>query len=119
MRVGGAVHQRLAGADAVALADREVLALGDQVLLGLADLGRDDDLALALGVLAEAAPTPSISAMTACSFGLRASNSSATRGRPPVMSLVFVVSRGILAMMSPASTRSPSVTAMFAPTGRK
>ena len=53
---------------------------------------------------------PSISEMTACSFGLRASNSSATRGRPPVMSLVLVVSRGILAMMSPASTVSPSLT---------
>ena len=51
---------------------------------------------------------PSISAMTACSLGLRDSNSSATRGRPPVMSLVFVVSRGIRAMMSPASMRSPS-----------
>ena len=45
---------------------------------------------------------PSISVMTANSFGLRASNSSATRGRPPVMSLVLVVSRGILAMTSPA-----------------
>ena len=42
--------------------------------------------------------------MTASSLGLRASNSSATRGRPPVMSLVLVVSRGIFAMMSPAST---------------
>ncbi len=48
--------------------------------------------------------TPSISEMTAWSFGLRASKSSATRGRPPVMSLVFVVSRGIFAMISPAST---------------
>ena len=47
--------------------------------------------------------SPSISAMMAWSFGLRASKSSATRGRPPVMSCVFVVSRGILAMTSPAS----------------
>ena len=62
---------------------------------------------------------PSISAMTACSLGLRDSNSSATRGRPPVMSLVFVVSRGIRAMMSPASIVSPSVAAMVEPTGRK
>ena len=76
---------------------------------GVADLGRDDDLALALGVLAEADTTPSISAMMACSFGLRASKSSATRGRPPVMSLVFVVSRGIFAMTSPASMESPSL----------
>ena len=45
--------------------------------------------------------TPSISLMTAYSLGLRASKSSATRGRPPVMSLVLVVSRGILAMTSP------------------
>ena len=60
---------------------------------------------------------PSISAMTACSLGLRDSNSSATRGRPPVMSLVLVVSRGILAMMSPGVTSWPSATAMCAPTG--
>ena len=51
---------------------------------------------------------PSISVMMACSLGLRASNSSATRGRPPVMSLVLVVSRGILAMMSAAKTSWPS-----------
>src|SRR6185312_3282942 len=53
VRVGGAVHQRLAGAHAIALADAQVLALRDQVLLGLADFRRDDHLALALGVLAE------------------------------------------------------------------
>src|SRR5438128_388586 len=34
---------------------------------------------------------PSISVMTAVSRGLRASNNSTTRGRPPVMSLVVVV----------------------------
>ena len=45
---------------------------------------------------------PSISEMTAVSRGLRASKSSTTRGRPPVMSLVFVVSRGIFASTSPA-----------------
>src|SRR5438034_332668 len=60
---------------------------------------------------------PSISVMTACSFGLRASNSSATRGRPPVMSLVLVVSRGIFAMMSAAKTSAPSATLRLAPTG--
>ena len=51
---------------------------------------------------------PSISEMTAVSRGLRASNSSTTRGRPPVMSLVFVVSRGIFASTWPAYTVSPS-----------
>ena len=60
---------------------------------------------------------PSISDMTAVSRGLRASKSSTTRGRPPVMSFVFVVSRGILAMMSPGSTSSPSCTIRFARTG--
>ena len=54
--------------------------------------------------------TPSISLMTAGSRGLRASNSSTTRGRPPVMSLVLVVSRGIFARTWPASTVSPSLT---------
>src|SRR3972149_2419458 len=60
---------------------------------------------------------PSISVITACSLGFRASNSSATRGRPPVMSLVFVVSRGILAMMSPANTGDSLTTSRWAPTG--
>jgi hypothetical protein len=41
VRVGGAVHERLAGADLVALADGQVLALGDEVLLGVAPLRRD------------------------------------------------------------------------------
>ena len=41
--------------------------------------------------------TPSISAMTAGSFGLRASKISVTRGRPPVMSCVPDASRGVLA----------------------
>ena len=53
---------------------------------------------------------PSISLMTAGSRGLRASNSSTTRGRPPVMSLVLVVSRGIFASTWPGSTVSPSLT---------
>ena len=53
MRVRRTVHQRLAGADAVAFADRQVLALRDQVLARIADLGNDEHLALALGVLAE------------------------------------------------------------------
>jgi hypothetical protein len=38
---------------------------------------------------------PSTSPMIAWSFGLRASNSSATRGRPPVMSCVLVVARDL------------------------
>ena len=42
--------------------------------------------------------------MTAASFGRRASNSSATRGRPPVMSRVLALSVGIRAITSPAFT---------------
>ena len=51
------------------------------------------------------------------SLGLRASKSSATRGSPPVMSLVLAVSRGIFASTSPAATSAPRVTARLAPTG--
>ena len=51
--------------------------------------------------------TPSISEMVAGSFGRRASNSSATRGRPPVMSRVLYASRFTLEMMVPAETRAP------------
>ena len=57
---------------------------------------------------------PSISEITAVSRGLRASNSSTTRGRPPVMSLVFVVSRGIFASTSPADAGSPLPTIKWA-----
>ncbi len=62
---------------------------------------------------------PSISVMTAGSFGRRASNSSTTRGRPPVMSLVLAVSRGILASTSPAETACPSSTIRCAPEGSR
>ena len=44
---------------------------------------------------------PVTSASMPASFGERASNSSATRGRPPVMSRVFDVSCGIRASTSP------------------
>ena len=61
--------------------------------------------------------TPSISAMMAGSFGRRASNSSVTRGRPPVMSCVPVISRGVLASNWPGTTFSPSSTSMKAFSG--
>ena len=56
---------------------------------------------------------PDFSAMTAASFGRRASNSSATRGRPPVMSRVLADSIGIRATMSPAWILEPGSTAMI------
>ena len=56
--------------------------------------------------------TPSISAITAGSFGLRASKISVTRGRPPVMSCVPDTSRGVLANRAPAEITLPSATSM-------
>ena len=53
---------------------------------------------------------PATSVMTATSLGLRASKSSATRGRPPVMSLVLKLSRGIFANTSPGNTSCPFST---------
>ena len=94
--VGGAVRERLPGPHVVALVDRDVLALGDQVFLALRRLpGVTTILRLPL-VSAPKDTTPSISVITAVSLGLRTSKSSATRGRPPVMSLVLVDSRGDL-----------------------
>jgi hypothetical protein len=61
--------------------------------------------------------TPSISVTTAGFDGLRASNNSVTRGKPPVISRVLPVERGIFAMICPVCSFSPSSTAMWAPTG--
>ena len=47
---------------------------------------------------------PEDSASIAGSFGFLASNKSATLGKPPVISFVFVTACGILAIKSPAST---------------
>ena len=58
---------------------------------------------------------PTISAMTAGLRGRRASNSSVTRGRPPVMSCVLDSSRGVLASSVPAETFSPSRTCDVGP----
>ena len=57
--------------------------------------------------------------MIAASFGRRASNSSATRGRPPVMSRVLALSVGIRAMTSPAFTCPPGSTEMIASTASR
>ena len=58
---------------------------------------------------------PSISAIIAGSFGFLASKSSATRGRPTVISLVFCASRGIFAIISPGYTSSPSLYEIIVP----
>src|SRR6266545_1356966 len=61
--------------------------------------------------------TPSTSEIVAGSFGRRASNSSATRGSPPVMSRVLYASRDTLASTWPAYTSWPSSTVSCAPSG--
>ena len=61
---------------------------------------------------------PVTSASMPASFGERASNSSATRGRPPVMSRVFCDSSGMRARISPTPTCWPSRTVISAPTGK-
>ena len=58
---------------------------------------------------------PVTSASRPASFGERASKSSATRGRPPVMSRVFDVSCGMRASTSPTLTCWPSLTVMIEP----
>ena len=95
--------------DALAFLHIDVDAARDGVFLLLAVVADDVDLALPLAISPNLT-MPLISAIIAVSRGLRASNSSTTRGRPPVMSLVLVVARGIFASTSPAWTSSPSFT---------
>ncbi len=61
--------------------------------------------------------SPSISATTAGSFGLRASKSSVTRGRPPVMSCVSRRFAGFLARAAPAAICWPSIDFQDRPLG--
>src|SRR5215218_2570745 len=56
--------------------------------------------------------------MIAASLGRRASNSSATRGRPPVMSRVLALSVEMRASTSPALTVAPGSTAQIGRAGR-
>jgi len=62
--------------------------------------------------------TPETLASSAGLLGLRASNSSLTRGRPEVMSIARADSLSILAMVRPALILSPSSTWRIAPPGR-
>ena len=54
--------------------------------------------------------SPSISDTTAGLLGLRASKSSVTRGRPPVMSPARPTVRGIFTMVTPEAISVPSST---------
>ena len=58
---------------------------------------------------------PVTSASKPASFGERASNSSATRGKPPVISRVLEDSCGIRANTSPTPTSWPSFTVIMQP----
>ena len=50
VQLGAAFGERVAGFHVVAVGSRDVLAARNQIFLGLAELGRDDELALALGL---------------------------------------------------------------------
>ena len=62
--------------------------------------------------------TPSISLTTAGFEGFRASKSSVTRGKPPVISPDLADFLGIFTKILPFSTFSPSSTIICAPTGK-
>ena len=62
--------------------------------------------------------TPSISETTAGLEGLRASNNSVTRGKPPVISPDLADLRGIFTKIFPSLIFSLSSTMMWAPTGK-
>ncbi len=62
--------------------------------------------------------SPSISDTIAGFDGLRASKSSVTRGRPPVISPPLAAARGILTRVSPVLTVWPSSTTTWPPTGK-
>jgi hypothetical protein len=72
----------------------------NRVFFGHTRRAFDNDTYVNLFYLHQTQPVPSISLITAGSFGRRASNNSATRGKPPVMSRVLPAPRGILAIKS-------------------
>ena len=90
VRIDRAFGQLLALLHEVALEDDDVLADRDEMFLFHAGLRvLDEDACACRARCAPKSTMPSILEISAASFGRRASNSSATRGRPPVMSLVF------------------------------
>ena len=98
---GATVGEGSTGAHEVVFLYEDLLGEGDKVFLDLAELGGNDDFAVAR-LMAPMEISPSISETTAGLEGLRASKSSVTRGRPPVMSPAEPTTAGILTMMSPA-----------------
>ena len=108
------VRRRIAVEDVVALLDdvaflqMEGLPFGIRYSTGstVLSIGSIDDAALVLVVAAEADRAVDLGDDRRV-LRTRASNSSATRGRPPVMSLVLALSVGIRASTSPALTCAP------------
>ena len=85
------------------------LPFGIRYSRGSPAVGRHDHAALAARRRCRTTTMPSISETIANSFGLRASKSSATRGRPPVMSLVLVdLARDLRDARRRRRPRSPS-----------
>ena len=90
----------------------ERLALGDQILDRLATvlMRLDDDATLVLVVATEPDRAIDLGDDGVILGATRLTNNSATRGRPPVMSLVLALSSGIRASTSPGETFWPGST---------
>jgi len=86
-----------------------VLAGRHLVQLRLARLGLHEDLALAALDVAKADRAVDLGNGGRVLGTAAASNNSATRGKPPVMSRVLYASREILASVVPADTSWPSL----------
>ena len=84
--IAGTLDQRVAGDDLVAVGDLEATLPVDRVGVLLAVVADDRSTVQTLPSSSPSRTTPEVRASTALFLGVRASNSSTTRGRPPVMS---------------------------------
>ena len=107
VRVLRTVGEGVAGLDALPLLNVDVQPLGDGVLALLAVVGADDDLAGALDDLAVVDGTVDLRHDRGVLRVARLEQVHDAR-RPPVMSFVLVVARGIFASTSPSCSSSPS-----------
>ena len=114
-----AVHQRIAPFNDISFLNRNRLTLGQKIFdrIRIFLLRMNEQAALVLVVIAKFNPSRSI-ANNSKILGFTGF-SSATRGRPPVISRVFDPSSGIRASTSPAWTRWPASTDRIASTDGK
>ena len=103
MRILGTLGYQLAFLNEITWLDKSVLAVRNEVLFHLTGFFVGDKQSLLERRVPASDTIPSILAIcpTLPSLGLRASKSSATLGRPPVMSWVFEACLGVLAIIDP------------------